>query len=87
MTARTIRITPMTAAAQAGYEFETNPHLCSSPMWFAHQAGCAISRHGVTKPVKARMSKGYSVRVETVAGAEFRVTFSKDLNTTTVERL
>jgi hypothetical protein len=59
----------MTATALAAYYNEgmTNPHLFSSPMWFAFEAGVHMRQHGATGPRKVKMSRGYSVRAETAA--------------------
>jgi hypothetical protein len=51
-----------TAAAQAGYRGDENPHMWSSAMWMAHEAGKQWrDAGGKAAPELARMSRGYSV--------------------------
>jgi hypothetical protein len=74
--------TVITEEAQAGYskshprtyEEGRNPYLHSSPAWMGWEAGAALGRAAYTKPIKATMSRGYSVNVWTAAN-RFRVTF------------
>lgn len=82
-------MTDISEAAGAGYHSDApNPHLWSSSMWLAFQAGRALARKGVSSPVSARVSRGYSVRVHTGGGNDFIVKFAGDqLATSTVERI
>ncbi len=80
----------MLASVHAGYD--ANPKapppslLFSSPLWLAYHAGKAVS--SMTRPVKASMSRGYSVRLEMGSGAEAIVRFTgKALDKVSVERL
>ncbi len=52
----------------------TNPYLYSSPAYLGFRAGQALV--GFSIPKKARMSRGYSVRVETGGGNIITVKFS-----------
>jgi len=54
-----------------------NPHLFSSPNWYAWAAGQALYQTGYCVPTKARMGRGYSVNVQTAAN-DFIVKFPKD---------
>lgn len=74
------------ASAQAGYDRAPDTTLWSSPCWLAYQAGKAVS--AMTRPVKAHMSRGYSVRLELGSGTQVLVRFSgKELDSFTIERL
>jgi hypothetical protein len=59
----------MTATALTAYYNDglPNPHLFSSPMWFAFEAGVHMRETGASGPRKVKMSRGYSVRAETAA--------------------
>jgi hypothetical protein len=70
----------------SGYMLNPNPWLWSSDPWLLHQAGLAYSVKGCSRPVKAKKSRGYTVRVATLDN-DFIVKFSKNLETATVERL
>jgi hypothetical protein len=62
------------------------PYLHSSPSWLAWQAGQRLV--GMSSIKRARMSRGYSVRVETVGGSTLIVSFGRhDLSAVTINRL
>jgi hypothetical protein len=70
--------TDLLNAAIAGYHDRPNPHLWSSPMWLAHQAGRAIGDAGYSEPVyPVKTSRGFSMRLNTRQG-EVIVTFRGD---------
>jgi hypothetical protein len=72
----------MHAAALAGFNGNDNPHLYSSPAWYAHALGRYLHDTGRCVPRNVRMGRGYSIRAndmrfaikETGAG---RVTFER----------
>jgi hypothetical protein len=53
----------LTAYAREGYGGNANPHLYSSPCWYAHSLGQYLHATGRTTPQLVRMSRGSSVRV------------------------
>lgn len=65
------------ASVLAGYTGEPETGMWSSPCWMAHRAGAELNKRGMTKPTKAAMSRGYSVRLETAA-SDLIVRFSGD---------
>lgn len=74
----------MTEAAIRGQKRQDeNPHLQSSPMWYAFEAGRALAPMSDIK--KCKMSRGYSVRVETAASI-FIVSFGNGLESPKVTR-
>lgn len=38
-----------------------NPHLYSSPAWYAHELGIYFDTTGRTEPKNVRMGRGYSI--------------------------
>ena len=58
----------LTAEAVKAYEdkaktgFTANPHMYSSPCWYAHELGIYFASTGKSKPRDVRMSRGYSIR-------------------------
>lgn len=57
----------MLEAARVGYYGNQNPHIYSSPLWYAHEVGAWLHRRGSYIPTReCRMSRGYSVRVDGV---------------------
>lgn len=80
------KVDELTAAALAGYRAESgekNPHLYSSAMWFLFESGKYMNSKGFSTPIKAKMSRGYSVRVETVANVfilSFRGPFLNEIS-------
>lgn len=55
--------TNLDAYAAAGYRGEPNPHLYSSPAWFAHAIGAHMNAKGMPAPTDVRMGRGFTVRV------------------------
>lgn len=53
----------LTNFAWAGYNGNPNPHLYSSPAWYAHSCGAYLHDTGRPPPHDVRMGRGYSVRV------------------------
>jgi hypothetical protein len=56
-----------------------NPHLWSSDAWLAFEAGAQARRLGLAECVRARKSRGYSVRFKPAGGSGVRLVF--DTNT------
>ena len=55
----------MLAACRAGFWGNPNPHIYSSPVWYAHAIGAHLHRDGYrTLPQSCRMGRGYRVRVD-----------------------
>lgn len=52
----------LTDAARIGYYGNPNPHIFSSPMWYAHCLGAYLHATGRYVPVDVRMGRGYSIR-------------------------
>ena len=52
----------LTEFARAGYDGNQNPHLFSSPCWYAHAVGTILHRTGRMPPCDVRMSRGQSIR-------------------------
>ena len=58
----------LTPFAVTAYETRTstgmtaNPHLGSSPAYYAHEIGIYMESTGRTKPYDVAMSRGYSIR-------------------------
>lgn len=79
----------LTDDAQAGQRAARNnvaivPRLYSSPAWMAFMAGKQLSE--ASEILRARMSRGYSVKLETASNT-YIVHFDKrDLHKITVER-
>ena len=48
----------LTAEARAGYDGNANPHLWSSPSWYAHALGKMLHDTGRTPPRGVRMGRG-----------------------------
>ena len=68
----------MQRAADAGWNqgaAGANPHLFSSAMWLAFEAGRAIKAANLSAPSRAKMSRGYSVRIKPCTSPEVRVVF------------
>lgn len=55
--------TSLDAHATAGFTGQANPHLPSSPAWFAHELGRHFRDSGRTMPRDVRMGRGHSIRV------------------------
>lgn len=54
----------MTEAAIAGFLGEVNPHIFSSAMWMAHEAGKEMSLAGRRAPTACNTSLGMSVKLQ-----------------------
>jgi hypothetical protein len=52
----------LTAEAIAGYLGNINPHLATSPNWYAHALGRYLHDTGRTTPSDVRMGRGDSIR-------------------------
>jgi hypothetical protein len=63
------------------------PFLESSPLWFAFRAGQELAKTGRTAPTSARISRGYSIRLETAGGASILARFGRDLALQELARL
>jgi len=57
------RANDLTEYALSGYAGQTNPHLYSSPAWYAHRIGEHFQSSGRSAPRDVRMGRGYRVRV------------------------
>lgn len=53
----------LTEFARIGYYGNPNPHLYSSPAWYAHRIGEHLHATGRSIPTDVRMGRGYKVRV------------------------
>lgn len=51
----------LTDYATAGFNGEPNPHMPSSPAWYAHAIGALMQSTGRTAPRDVRMGRGYSI--------------------------
>ena len=90
-------MTNITTECQAGYDahdlYSTrdgapkNPHLFSSPSWLAYCAGEQMFFKGVSRPTKAKMSRGFSVRIETNDNKFLFKASGADLEIQDLERL
>ena len=64
---------------------KSNPYIWSSPAWLGWEAGYAL--RGLSGVKSARMSRGFSVRVETRHNTTIRVAFDgKKLDKVTIDR-
>ncbi len=52
----------LTEYARVGYGGNSNPHLQSSPVWYAHALGGYLHASGRTPPHDVRMGRGNSIR-------------------------
>ena len=52
----------LTECAREGFQGNDNPHLYSSPAWYAHAFGRYMHSSGRTVPTDVRMGRGYSIR-------------------------
>lgn len=52
----------LTQSATVGYEGGANPHLASSPCFYAHELGAHFKATGRSQPRDVRMGRGYSIR-------------------------
>ena len=58
----TSRQNDLTTYAQAGYGGASNPHIQTSPAWYAHELGRHFQVTGRPSPRDVRMGRGYSIR-------------------------
>lgn len=56
------RASDLTAYARVGYDGNENPHLYSSPCWYAHSLGQYLHATGRCVPEGVRMSRGSKMR-------------------------
>lgn len=52
----------LTNYARDGYDGNANPHLSTSPAWYAHALGRYLHDTGRSAPVDVRMGRGDSIR-------------------------
>lgn len=52
----------LTEFARTGYMGNANPHLATSPAWYAHALGLYLHQTGRTPPRSVRMGRGDSIR-------------------------
>lgn len=53
----------LTVYARAGFDGADNPHLATSPVWYAHALGAYWRAKGGAAPTDVRMGRGYSIRM------------------------
>lgn len=51
----------LTPNAQAGYDGAANPHIQTSPVWYAHELGRQLGVNRRDKPAGVRMGRGDSI--------------------------
>jgi len=54
--------TDLTSEARAGFDGNPNPHLRTSPCWYAHALGQYLHATGRSAPRGVRMGRGDSIR-------------------------
>lgn len=64
----------LTEYARNGYHGNANPHLATSPKWYAHALGQWLHGEGYPIPTDVRMGRGDSIRCD---GARFMFTVAK----------
>ena len=52
----------LTNEARVGYEGGINPHILTSPAWYAHMLGRYLHQTGRCTPTDVRMGRGNSIR-------------------------
>jgi hypothetical protein len=52
----------MTESARNGFDGNSNPHLQTSAMWYAHALGRYLHDTGRCVPRDVRMGRGFSIR-------------------------
>lgn len=71
----------LTDYARAGYDGSANPHLATSPAWYAHALGHYLHGSGRTPPRDVRMGRGDSIRANdmrfTFKHSDSRITFER----------
>ena len=66
----------LTEYARAGFDGNPNPHLSSSPAWFAHALGRHLHYDGHSVPKDVRMGRGDSIRA---CGMRFKFQYAAGL--------
>lgn len=56
----------LTVDARAGYDGNPNPHLYSSPRFYAHALGRYLHDTGRAPPNEVGMGRGYSIRANSM---------------------
>jgi hypothetical protein len=51
----------LTEYARAGYDGNENPHIKTSPAWYAHVLGEWLHHTGRMPPKNVRMGRGYQI--------------------------
>ncbi len=74
----------LTAVALVGYQGAANPHLASSPHFYAHELGAHFWTTGRSQPRDVRMGRGYSIRANDM---RFTITNAGQRGGSTFERL
>jgi len=77
---------PFAAGIQSASNNAPNPHMWSSTYWMLFEAGRIWNRCGRSQPINAWKSRGYTVRIDTIANA-FVVDFVGDDLTPELRRL
>jgi len=72
----------MTDIARAGYDGNDNPHLATSPNWYAHALGRYLHDTGRVPPRDVRMGRGDSIRAN-----DMRFAFKVEAGRITFERI
>lgn len=60
-----------------------NPHIWSSPAYYAHELAIFMAMNGMTTPKDVKMSRGYSIRANDMV-FKIHETRDKIINTTTI---
>lgn len=71
----------LTAYARAGFYGADNPHLATSPCWYAHAFGRYMHDTGRPIPTDVRMGRGDSIRCR-----DMRFTFTMNAGRISFER-
>lgn len=64
-----------------GYTF--NPHIPSSPAYYAHEIAIFMGQNGMTEPKHVKMSRGYSIWANDML-FKIHETRDKTINTVTI---
>lgn len=72
----------LTECARAGYSRAANPHLPTSPCWYAHELGAFLLSTGRCTPVAVRMGRGDSIRAN-----DMRFTFKHSAGALAFDRV
>ena len=76
------RPSDLTEEARAGYMGNPNPHLKTSPVWYAHALGAMMHATGRPIPRDVRMGRGDSIRCN-----DMRFTFTTRAGVLSFERV